>query len=271
MPGKDRQRQLAREKVQRQMAKRAAEARRRRRLQAIAGSAVAVIAIVALSGFAATKLGGDDDKKKNPPAAQPSASGQPAPGDCVYNKSDGQGGPVPRKVTAPSVTDVVKVGTVQVAVKTNQGDLTLTLDRAKAPCTVNSFVSLAKQKYFDKTPCHRVTSSGFYVLQCGDPGGTGSGGPGYTFADEGLPAGQQGTAVPYKAATVAMANAGPGTNGSQFFIVYKDTQFPPSYTMFGTVSKGLPVVEAIAKNGTTPPGDGKPNKPVMIESVTVVG
>ncbi len=266
MPGKDRQRQLAREKVERQMKKRAEDARRKRRLQAIAGSAAAVVAIVALSGFAASKLGGDDPaKKKNPPAAQPSA----APKGCSYDApKEGQGGPVPRKVKAPSVKDVVKTGTVQVVLKTNQGDLTVTLDRAAAPCTVNSFVSLASQKYFDKTPCHRVTTKDFYVLQCGDPGGTGSGGPGYTYADEGLPA-SQGAPEPYPAATVAMANAGPGTNGSQFFIVYKDTEFPPSYTKFGTVTKGLDVVEKIAKFGTTPVGDGKPNKPVTIQSVVV--
>lgn len=251
------------------MAKRAAQARRKRQLQAIAGSAVAVIAVVALVGFTATKLGGDD-KKKPPPAAAPSAAtgATPAPEGCSYQAQQGQGGDVPRKVKAPSVNDVVKTGKTQVTVTTNRGELTLSLDRAKAPCTVHSFESLAKQKYFDKTPCHRVTSKGFYVLQCGDPGGTGRGGPGYAFADEGLPA-EAGAPVPYPAATVAMANSGPGTNGSQFFIVYKDTEFPPSYTVFGTVTKGLAVVEQIAKDGTTPAGDGKPNKPVTITSVVL--
>jgi len=250
------------------MAKRAALARRRRRLQAIAGSVVAVIAVVALAGFATTKLGNDEDKKPTPAAgATPTAK----PDGCAYDKpAEGRGGPVPRKVKAPSAKDAVKTGKVQVALKTNQGDLTLTLDRAKAPCTVNSFVSLAKQTYFDKTPCHRATTKDFFVLQCGDPGGTGGGGPGYVFADEGLPA-EQSAPVPYPAATVAMANAGPGTNGSQFFIVYKDTQFPPSYTVFGKVTRGLDVVTRIAANGTTPAGDGKPTKPVTITSVTVAG
>lgn len=260
MPGKDRQRQLAREKVQRQMARRAAQARRRRRLQAIAGSVAAVIAIVALAGFGASKLGGDE-KKKKAPAAKPAAD------SCSYDKpKEGQRGPVPRKVAAPQVKDVVKTGAVRVALKTNRGELALTLDRAKAPCTVHNFVSLAQQKYFDKTPCHRLTTKDFYVLQCGDPGGTGGGGPGYVFADEGLPA-KQGAPVPYPAGTVAMANGGPGTNGSQFFIVYSDTEFPPSYTVFGTVAKGLAVVETIAKAGSTPPGDGKPNNAVTIQSV----
>ena len=261
------------------MAKRAELARRRRRMQAIAGSAVAVIAVVALAGFAATKLG-DDDKKPTPaaqstPTAAPtsSATSAPKPGECAYN-AEAQGGSVPKKVKAPSVKNVVETGTVNVVLKTNQGQITLSLDRAKAPCTVNSFVSLAKQKYFDKTPCHRLTTAGIFVLQCGDPAGTGSGGPGYAFADEGLPAGQT-NPVPYRAATVAMANAGPGTNGSQFFIVYKDTQFPPNYTIFGKVTKGLDLVQKIAKAGAVKAGapaeDGAPTKPVTIESVQVSG
>ncbi|MGB9377251.1 MAG: peptidylprolyl isomerase [Mycobacteriales bacterium] len=263
MPGKDRQRQLAREKLQRQMAKRAAEARRRRRLQAIAGSAVGVLAIVALTGFAVAKLGGND-KKTAKPAAAPSAT--KAPEGCSY--PDDVRSPSARKVAKPSVKDVAKTGTVQVVMTTNQGSLTLTLDRAKAPCTVNNFVSLAKQKYFDKTPCHRVTADG--LMQCGDPTGTSAGGPGYTFADEGLPPAGQSTKVTYPTATVAMANNGPNTNGSQFFIVYKDIKFFPDYVVFGTVSKGLNTVVKIAANGSSPPGDGKPTKPVTIESMKIV-
>lgn len=243
------------------MAKRAAEARRRRRLQAIAGSAVAVVAVVALAGFTATKVGGNDDKKK--PAAKATPTAQPE--GCSYEPTGGQGGPVPRKVKAPPVKNVAKTGTVQVVMKTSQGALTLTLNRAKAPCTANSFVSLVQQKYFDKTPCHRILTEGAFVLQCGDPGGTGRGGPGYAFADEGLPA-EQATPVPYPAGTLAMANSGPGTNGSQFFIVYKDTMFPPKYTVFGKVTKGLDVVVKIAAAGAV--GD-KPKKPVTIQSAGI--
>ena len=262
MPGKDRQRQLAREKVQRQMARRAAQARRRRRLQAAAGSAVAVVAVVALAAFGAAQLGvvGDDNK----PAAKATDP------TCTYGRPAENRGPVPRKVKEPPTKDIVRSGTVPVRLATNQGELVLSLDRSKAPCTVNSFLSLVEQKYFDKTPCNRLTTEGIFVLQCGDPGGTGRGGPGYVFADEGLPA-DKNTPVTYPAGTVAMANAGPGTNGSQFFIVYRDTQFAPNYTIFGTLTKGLAQVQAVAKAGSTPKGDGKPNKPVLVQSAQALG
>ncbi|PZS35955.1 MAG: peptidylprolyl isomerase [Pseudonocardiales bacterium] len=257
MPGKDRQRQLAREKLQRQMAKRAEAARRRRRAQAVTGSALAVVAVIAVAGFGIAKLSHGGKK--------PKASANVAV--CLYPKSTGSAA---RKVTIPPLTGAKK-GTAKVAITTNQGDLTLTLNRAKAPCTVNSFISLVKQKYFDNTPCHRLTTSGIFVLQCGDPSGTGGGGPGYQFAEEGLPAGG-GTGITYPAGTVAMANAGPGTNGSQFFLVYKDTSLPPNYTMFGTISGGQDALLAIAKAGAVGPtgkpiADGKPKKPVTITAV----
>jgi peptidyl-prolyl cis-trans isomerase B (cyclophilin B) len=267
VPGKDRQRQLAREKLQRQMAKRAEAARRRRRAQATTGAALAVVAVIALAGFGVAKLN----------SRHKSAAPSTAPGTalCRYTKpSQAQAGQVPRKAKFPPITGVSKKGSTQVRLATNQGTLTVTLDRSKAPCTVNSFVSLVDQKYFDKSPCHRLTTSGIFVLQCGDPAGLGNGGPGYQFGEEGLPA-DTNKAVTYPAGTVAMANAGPGTNGSQFFVVYKDTQFPPNYTIFGTVSSGLDTVVKIAKAGAVNPAgkstaDGKPRKPVTIEQARVV-
>ena len=130
-----------------------------------------------------------------------------------------------------------------VDVTTSRGPMTFALDRAKAPCTVNSFRYLAGKKYYDGTPCHRVTTgANFGVLQCGDPGGTGGGGPGYTLRRRGHPD------LKYTKGVLAMANSGPNTNGSQFFIVYRDTQLP-NYTVFGTVTKGLTVAEAVAKGG----------------------
>jgi peptidyl-prolyl cis-trans isomerase B (cyclophilin B) len=150
---------------------------------------------------------------------------------------------------------------------TSVGTLGLALDAAKAPCTVGSFVSLAEQGYFDGTSCHRLTTAGIFVLQCGDPTGSGSGGPGYSFPDE--LSGKE----TYPAGTLAMANAGPDTNGSQFFIVYGDTQLPPSYTVFGTVdAAGLHAVRRVARAGTDNAfgsGDGHPRKPVKIDSVSV--
>jgi peptidyl-prolyl cis-trans isomerase B (cyclophilin B) len=257
VPGKERQRQLAREKIQRQMAKRAEAARRRRRAQAMTGSVLAVAAVIALAGVGFAKL------HHGPPTVR-----------CSYVKPPAGGGSVvPRKVKFPDSTGVAKAGKVRVRLATNQGTLTLTLDQGKAPCTVNSFLSLARQKYFDKTPCHRLTTSGIYVLQCGDPAGQGNGGPGYQFAEEGL-ATDKSKAITYPAGTIAMANAGAGTTGSQFFLVYKDSQLPPNYTMFGTVSSGLGVVLKVAKAGAVksgkPTADGAPKTPVTIQKATAL-
>jgi peptidyl-prolyl cis-trans isomerase B (cyclophilin B) len=150
------------------------------------------------------------------------------------------------------------------------------LDNAKTPCTVNSFASLAQKGFFDNTPCHRLTTSpSLSVLQCGDPTGQGTGGPGYQFANEyptdqypqGDPALQQ--PVVYPRGTLAMANAGPGTNGSQFFLVYKDSQLPPNYTAFGTIdATGLATLDKIAAAGVAGGGqDGKPTTGVQVKSI----
>lgn len=127
--------------------------------------------------------------------------------------------------------------------------------------------NLAKDKYFDMTTCHRVTTSGIYVLQCGDRTGTGSGSPGFKFADENLPivAGNN-SSFTYASGTVAMANSGANTNGSQFFIVYRDSPLPPNYSIWGHVVAGLGVVKQIAADGVQGGGtDGKPSANVVIE------
>ena len=150
-------------------------------------------------------------------------------------------------------------------IATNRGDLGVTLRTEDTPCTAGSFTSLAEQGYFDDTPCHRLVTSGIHVLQCGDPSGTGRGGPGYRFDDE-LTGDET-----YPAGTLAMANSGADTNGSQFFVVYRDTQLPPAYTVFGQVDDaGLAVVEEVAAAGSddsNAPGDGAPVEEVVIESV----
>ena len=150
---------------------------------------------------------------------------------------------------------------------TGQGTIVATLDGAKAPHTVNSFKFLADHHFFDNSPCHRLTTQGIFVLQCGDPTGTGTGGPGYTIPDENL------TGATYPAGTLAMANTGqPHTGGSQFFFCYADTPLPPQYTPFGHVTKGLDVLKAIAAAGeddSNGMGDGKPKKPVIIKTFTV--
>ncbi|UWZ40833.1 peptidylprolyl isomerase [Dactylosporangium roseum] len=148
--------------------------------------------------------------------------------------------------------------------ETNLGAIGLRLFADRAPCTVNSFVHLARDDFYTDTPCHRLTTDGLWVLQCGDPGGTGTGTPGYQFGDENLPT----TLPPYPRGTLAMANAGPGTNGSQFFIVYKDSDIPPDYTVFGEVTSGLDLLDRIAAEGTaTGTADGPPKLAVQITEI----
>jgi peptidyl-prolyl cis-trans isomerase B (cyclophilin B) len=165
--------------------------------------------------------------------------------------------------------------TISASVSTSQGDIGLELDNGKAPCTVNNFASLAQQGFFDNTTCHRLTTArAMKVLQCGDPTGTGIGGPGYRFPNE-YPTNQYRlsdpglhTPIVYPRGTLVMANNGPGTNGSQFFLVYGDTKLPPTYTAFGTIDPtGLATVDRIAARGVAGGGDdGAPAAPVKINS-----
>jgi peptidyl-prolyl cis-trans isomerase B (cyclophilin B) len=165
----------------------------------------------------------------------------------------------------PQVTIAHTTYTARVV--TNCGTIVVSLDGKHAPHTVNSFAFLAGHHFFDSTRCHRLTTAGIFVLQCGDPLGTGMGGPGYTIPDENL------RGARYPAGTVAMANTGaPHSGGSQFFFVYADTALPPAYTPFGHVVEGLDVLRAIAGKGSDESngsGDGAPNQPVAIESFTV--
>ncbi len=156
-------------------------------------------------------------------------------------------------------------GTSTASIALTGGTVQIALDRETAPCTVGSFAFLSGAGYYDDTPCHRLTSSpALSVLQCGDPSGTGSGGPGYSYADETNPG------MVYPAGTVAMANGGPDTNGSQFFLVYADSSLPPSYTVFGTITQGLNVLTGIAAKGTSSGGsDGAPAEPVTISTITI--
>jgi peptidyl-prolyl cis-trans isomerase B (cyclophilin B) len=152
----------------------------------------------------------------------------------------------------------------QLVLTTNCGEIVIDTFADKAPETVNAMLWLAGEGYFDSTLCHRVVTEGIKVLQCGDPTATGTGGPGFTIPDENLPA-EEG--VNYPAGTVAMANAGPGTSGSQFFLVYEDTTLPPNYTIWGEVSSGLDVVTKIAEAGVAGGAtDGTPAAPIGIET-----
>lgn len=162
------------------------------------------------------------------------------------------------------VMQIDKNKTYSAIIKTSEGDITIDLDANKVPITVNNFVALSKQNFYDGTVFHRVMKD--FMIQGGDPNGDGSGGPGYKFADESLDG-------KYTRGTVAMANSGPNTNGSQFFIIHKDYDLPNSYVIFGHVSSGLDAVDKIAEAKVTDNGKGeksKPVKPVAMDSVQII-
>lgn len=264
MPTKDRQRQLARAKLERQMARRAAAAKRRRQTQAAVGAGIALLLVVVGAVFLVAKYGGDDeDTTPSTAAAGPK---------CTYQKADSSTGKV-KDVGLPPTSDVPDTGTRTATLVTNLGTVELTLDQAKAPCTTNSIVYLAGKKFYDNTSCHRMVTASIFVLQCGDPFTDGTGGPAYRYATENLPTNQH---PPYPAGTVAMAKSSEAVSvGSQFFIVYKDTdQLGADYTVVGTVTKGLDLVVKAAAKGVTPadassPNDGKPKQAVKITTFTV--
>ncbi|GEP38136.1 hypothetical protein NPS01_17990 [Nocardioides psychrotolerans] len=213
-----------------------------------------IAALVLAAGL--TACGGEDETAADSP---PVDNSNAVP--CTYTE---EGGAAKDADLPPD--SAADDGDVPVTITASAGEVTATLDAAAAPCTVNSFTSLAGQGYFDGTPCHRLTTNPvFGVLQCGDPSGTGGGGPGYSFGDE--LTGEE----TYPAGTLAMANAGPDTNGSQFFMVYVDTQLSADYTVFGTIDpEGVQVVADLAADGVDGGGeDGPPATPVTIESVSV--
>jgi peptidyl-prolyl cis-trans isomerase B (cyclophilin B) len=213
---------------------------------------VAVIAtslILSPSAFAETK--GKSTKSAKVPAIK-----------CKTTKAVGH--------TPPSVAPADKLPkrlTRKFTFETNCGNIVVTTVGSKAPITVTQLATLARGGFFNNTLCHRLTTQGLYVLQCGDPTATGSGGPNFTYRDENLPTDSLNN---YPAGTVAMANSGPGTNGSQFFLVFADTTLGANYTIWGTITEGLDIVRAIAKAGVKGGGaDGAPNQPIAINRVTL--
>ncbi|GAV97355.1 peptidyl-prolyl cis-trans isomerase [Corynebacterium glutamicum] len=188
---------------------------------------------------------------------------------CEYPDS----GDASKEVSKPATENVPATGTVTVNLTTEQGNIGMELDRSVSPCTVNAVEHMASEGYYNDTVCHRITTSGIYVLQCGDPSGTGAGGPGFSFANE-YPTDEATdltTPVVYERGTIAMANAGADTNGSQFFLNYEDSPLAPNYTYFGQISEeGLATLDAIAEVGAEGgAGDGAPAEEVRIESATV--
>ncbi|GAB3938005.1 peptidylprolyl isomerase [Micromonospora vulcania] len=214
------------------------------------------------------------------PQAGPDAATRPprtTHGPCAYTETPDE--PAARPVPLPPDPRRTPArGTVQVTISTNHGPIGLTLGREAAPCTVQSFLHLVGKKFYDRTLCHRLTAyPTLSVLQCGDPSGTGEGGPGYRYRDElptdlpPAPTDPTGVRRLYARGVLAMANAGPDTNGSQFFLVYADSALRPNYTIFGEIdAAGLATLDRIAAGGVAPtaedpaPVDGAPALPVHI-------
>ncbi|MEU2334209.1 peptidylprolyl isomerase [Streptomyces sp. NPDC013172] len=265
-----RRRQLAREKFLRQQQRRTSARRRARMRNSVIASVLGVVVIGSVALYTTGVLKNNDDKANAGSEPTPSASASPskAPDPCA-KPAAGSVKKLSWKNEPAMSIDTSAGYTMKLA--TTCGDIGIALKTSAAPHTVNSFDFLAAKGFFDHTKCHRLTTNGIYVLQCGDPTGTGSGGPGYTIPDENLKDKSLKGGV-YPAGTVAMANTGQKhTGGSQFFLVYQDSQLPPSYTPFGTIdAAGMKVLKKIAAAGeSTGQGDGAPNATVVINKATV--
>ena len=276
---KQQRRQAAQRHLQRQLERRAELARKRRRNMLIVVTALTAVVVVGAallftgvfsSSDNSTAAAGSTAPASNSAAAR--ATNADGTVSCAYLPDKSGNKSLKNVGTPPNPTATPTKGTSTLKMSTNQGNLTLTLDRAKAPCASASFAFLAQKKFFDNTVCHReVNQPTFGVLQCGDPTGTGSGGPSYTYNEEVT------AATKYPRGTIAMANSGqPGSTGSQFFLCFTDAQLPPNYTVVGTVdAAGLAVLDKIAKAGNhgsfdPSPGGGAPKVPVKISSISVV-
>jgi peptidyl-prolyl cis-trans isomerase B (cyclophilin B) len=225
------------------------------RLHGLRPLVIALMVAAALPAFGSAQPPNHNGPGGDPVGWRPCAY-LPAPPDAVWGPGKNVGTPPQQARLAPA--DVMTL-------VTNRGTIKIKMLTAAAPCTVNSFRFLASKKYFDGTHCHRLTTSGIYVLQCGDPSATGSGHPGYEYQDENL------VGATYTAGTVAMANAGPSTNGSQFFITYKNSSISPLYTPFGVVlGNGLDIVRRVAEDrsdNSNGSGDGHPRRSVIFKTV----
>lgn len=289
----------AKRNLDQQVQQRAQAAARQRRILMIAGAAVAVLLVIGVvvvvlrdngdsgnvnaAGSASSESSDAAEEAADKPGQLPKFTPSPSVGaNCQYPKAGPASKPVDPPRSGKIPTDPAEPGVsaeVSVSMLTDQGPIGLMLNNAESPCTVNSFISLGAKDFFSGTQCHRLTTSEMLkVLQCGDPIGDGTGGPGYEFANEyptdqyqpNDPAARR--PVTYPRGTLAMANAGPGTNGSQFFLVYQDSVLPPQYTVFGTIQQdGLATLDKIAAGGVGPggrgPDDGPPVTKVTIKSV----
>lgn len=283
--------QEALDKLERELKSRD-RAEKARPLKVVVASLAAILVICGGIWYAATRGGEEDIKADDPanssaestpetperPEAKPLALTRSTPladtVSCSYPTENAE--EALKDATPPEKTEGVSTkGTVTITLNTSQGPIDMELDRSVAPCTVNAIEHLAKTKYYDDTICHRITTQGIYVLQCGDPSAKSSGGPGFQFANEyptdETDAEAMNTPVIYPKGTIAMANAGPGTNGSQFFLNYEDSPLPPAYTYFGKIGdEGMKTLAQIAEKGAEKGvPDGAPAEEVRITTAEV--
>jgi peptidyl-prolyl cis-trans isomerase B (cyclophilin B) len=285
VPTSKQRRETARRRLERQIQHRQEIAARRRRRNVVVAAALSVLVVVGAVWLILINVG---DSNTPAAAASPSATPTATPtatppatrtpthaarktnGPCAYTETTATlSNPNTKDVGLPADPKPTPAkGTVPIAVKTNQGNMVITLDRSKAPCAVQSFLFLVGKKFFDNTTCPRVSAKakdGLGVLQCGDPSGTTSGGPTYQFKEENL------KNVDYSVGVVAMANGGAGTTGSQFFIIHEDANgLGKNYSVIGKVTEGLSVVTKVAKagnDGSNQAGGGKPLLAITIQSM----
>ncbi len=261
----ERDRERAKRRYAKRQARMQAKAARVRRNQQVAGAVVAVLVVVG-GVVLLSRLTGDTTA---PTGASATASGTATTSPSASASAAPSSTASPKTYKTPPPKTLAQGAVWAANLTTSAGDITLQLDGTKAPQTVSSFLFLSREKFYAGSKCHRLTTQGIYVLQCGDPTGTGSGGPGYQYGIENAPADGK-----YPAGTVAMARTSdPNSNGSQFFLVYQDSSLPTDgggYSIFGKVTKGLDVLKRVAAAGTADGGgDGAPKEPVVIKSITV--
>lgn len=290
MPNSKQRREQARRHLERQLVRRQQRDVRRRKFNLI-GTVVGVLVLFAVVVTTVVMLSHEDKSNTADPGASPSASGSPSatgsplpsrkPSPIAARSPKHTDGPCKyaedaTKLTAGNLFDVglppdpkpTPTTNATALFNTNQGTITVTLDGASAPCNVQSIKYLISKKFYDNTACPRSVNSGIFVVQCGDPSATTSGGPTYTTKDEGL------TKVSYTEGTLAMANSGPNTNGSQFFFITKDSNgsLGKNYSVIGHVTSGLDILKKIATggdDGSNQAGGGKPNIPLYFKTVTL--
>jgi peptidyl-prolyl cis-trans isomerase B (cyclophilin B) len=275
VPTNKQRREAARRHLERQLQRRIESDVKRKRRNLILTIVSSVVLVLVVVGAMILFIG-DGDKSpaasgsSDTPSATPSTTGPPAPktaGPCGYTQ-DAQ--PATKDVGFPPDPSPTPTTNRVVTFDTNKGKITMNLDASLAPCNVQSIAYLATKGYYDGVGCHRLTTTGIYVLQCGDPAGNGTGGPGYETKDENL------SKADYsKPGVVAMANAGPNTGGSQFFIIYQDSSagLTKAYTQIGTITAGMDIVQQVVaggSDGASGAGDGKPNVALTFTKVTVV-